>query len=209
MTGPTRSSGRGGKKVLSGLLPLVILFACRAGPLRNRPRPPRQPLPTQEVAVTLPPEVTVWMQDLVHSGRFVYGLSLPFGVEKLPGLWRVNVDTGQFSLLRFTSGTTECRLALNSFQFREGSLEARFFCPAGCEPGACRNGEIREASAASAVVMSFRGETEGDWSPAVSDDPKGSVEGWRYHMENLRETTENEPGGFTLVRGEERVRGRE
>ncbi len=205
MVGPNRSIGRKRReKLLFVFLPLVILFACRAG--RPGTPGPRQPLPSQEVTVTLPPDVTVWIQNLIHSGRFVYGLSLPFGEEKLPGLWRVNVDTGEFSLLRFTSGPTNCRLALNSFQFREGALEAHFFCPAGCEPAPCRSGEIRQASA---VVMPYRGETESEWSPAVSDDPKGSIEGWRYHMENLRETTENGPGGFILVRSEQRVRGRE
>jgi hypothetical protein len=157
------------------------------------------------VTVTFPADVTIWIQDLVHSGRAVYGLLHHSGDPRLPGLWRVDVEEGQFDVLRFTSGQLECHLPLNEFDIGTEGLSAAFFCPPGCDPAPCLSGEVRDGGA---VVMPYRGLVQGEWSPSIYRDATGSVEGWRYFMEELEQTPGFAPGSFVLKRTPKRVRGR-
>jgi hypothetical protein len=181
-------------------LALVILFACRATV------GPRLPPPPASVEVTFPAsDVTMWVQDLVHWDRHVYGLFHHFGDPKLPGLWRVNVDSGEFSMLRLRSGEIECRLPLNDFAIGPAGMEAVFFCPPGCDAYLCSGGEVHDAET---VVMPYRGQVEDEWHPTVQRSLSGSIEGWRYIMDTLDPHAEGDSGHFVLLRSEKRVRGR-
>lgn len=184
-------------------LALLIPFACSASP---KPKGPRLPQPPAVVEVTFTGEITLWVQDLVHSGRDIYGLFHHFGDPRLPGLWRANIDTGEFAVLRFVSAPSECRLPLNAFTIGPDGLSAVFFCPPGCDPTPCLSGQVHDGPE---PLMSYRGSIEADWQPAVVRGASGSVEGWRYFMDEVEQPQGDTPGRFVLTRTEKRVRGRD
>lgn len=182
------------------MLVIAIPFACRATGAG-----PRRPPPPASIQVTLPADVTMWVQDLVHWDNAVYGLLHHFGDPRLSGLWRVDVQTGEFAILRFTAGAAECRLPINYFDIGPAGLQALFFCPPGCAPELCETGEVRQGEE---VLMPFRGAVEGEWHPAVHRGPAGTIEGWRYSIEALDQGEGAAPGRFVLMRTDRPVRGR-
>lgn len=158
------------------------------------------------VAVTLPPDTTLWAQGLVHSGRHVYGLSLHYGEPRVPGLWRASVDGGAFSLLRFLSDAGECRLPLNSFELSDGALRAKFFCPAGCDASPCLAGRIHDETG---TTMPYQGELESEWKPLLGRGARGVVDRFRYRIDEIRLPAESESGRLLLRRDDHPFRGRE
>jgi hypothetical protein len=150
----------------------------------------------------------MWVQDLVHQGRDLYGLFHHFGDPRLPGLWRANIDTGEFSVLRFVSASSECRLPLNRFTIGQDGISAVFFCPPGCDPTPCFSGEVTDGAG---VVMPYHGDVAGDWQPSVvrASSAFDSVDGWRYAMDELQQPQGDRAGRFVLTRSEKRVRGRD
>jgi hypothetical protein len=182
-------------------LAIAIPFACRATVTG-----PRRPPPPPVIEVSFPEGVTMWVQDLVHWEGHVYGLFHHFGDPRLAGLWRVDVGDGSFSMLRFVSGPTECRLPVNRFDIDGSGMRVTFFCPPGCDEELCMGGEVRDSGE---TVMRYEGDVEGEWQPAIHRGPAGSIDGWRYAMEGLRQAEGDTPGRFVLERTERRVRGRE
>jgi hypothetical protein len=148
----------------------------------------------------------MWVQDLVHRDGYVYGLLHHFGDPRLPGLWRVQVADGTFSMLRFVSGSAECRLPLNRFTIDGAGFQAVFFCPPGCDPEPCGSGEVRDSET---PVMRYDGQVEAEWRPALQRGAGDSIDGWRYTIEEIRQAEGGSPGTFVLRRTEKRVRGRE